>query len=736
MSNFVALAKIQYSVDGVITTIGVSTAPYFGSATGLLRETWYPILQPEIAFDVNAAFSFEGGRSSSNFGALTLYNGRDGVDDYLLDKFLTSQVRGLETEVRRGTTGQTWDEMEVWLVANNDIARWDGEELTIGLRSRNDGLSKPLANEVFASDTPNPRIVNQTVPLLLGDVFQLEPLIFDAFNQVWYTAKNISATRDVQEGGGSVTEWIPVQFGHQMTAGTVLPITVDAIGPAPSSATSINRVTWEFDAWTSGDPDGITIFETASEATISENVSGVQGDVVINQPAAGDTGFVAFTDPALFSPYGEATTNWTAASGEPEDAIVSDDANPALVETWSHEPIYVIGVDPAIPADSIVTGVELEVIAEGSNARFAQLSVVDANGYQISAFAGVTGSGDFLSRDIPSGKTTMTGGGVNFKTGTIEFNTTRVNAGIGVFISVAQQSPGTIATAKIHRVRIKLHYVSAVKTVKLESTTAVLTKDKRYRVRVTHETADIWARWGSVATSGDDITTPEDPFSAWFAEFLTSGLREFEFVADKSGFFAFEYYRSTAAGTATVNEITVNEITDGINTYAGLVPYMGTLVELADGAIDTTSINAHDTACGSPALGWFIGSNESMADMMDLFARDSLFGSWWDDYDGKIRSALLQIDLTGDPELSLESIEVDGVQRNPYIVPGTATVQDVRAESATERARAARNWRPLREGEVVEIGEGFSEQDRADAKEEYRVIRRANFTSLNPWPVS
>jgi hypothetical protein len=741
MRKLIVAAKIEYSQSGVITTLGVASGHYTADATGLFRRTWYPILDPSVSVEIGVSLPWESGGPTDTFGAVQLTNGADGLDDHLLDTLLTAQVSGLQTEIRRGYDDEAWDDLELVSITHNDRVAFDGESVTISQRSALDKTDLPIVQSVFDSDTPNPRIVNQAVPLLLGQCFQIEPKVWDAANGVWYVASNQSNISTIREGGARTDNFVKTDWGFQMLAGVNLQLTADAIGPEPTSASTTAVVDWDFDAWTSDDPDSIDVTEsTASpfDATISE-ASGDEADITVSATPTGDTGWLSLVDP--FEPiYGSLSGNgaWSSSgSGSAEDAVVSDDGTYATATVYGPTTLRVTGFDPAVPAGYAITGAEIELIADGTNVELMLLTVNQSTpGTRIASYIGVSGSG-ITASDITGTKTTHTGGGANFIGGGIgvreNTDAEDVNPGCHFTLQFKPATAGS-ATLNIYQVRIKLHYAPTIDIVRLFSPTTVLEPGERHTITIEATAADIYARWGGSDSSGGTLRDATDPFSTSLSQIDGAGRYQFEFVPDAGeNFFGIEFKRLNSAGTATIDRITVEKRSDGLNRYKSLVPYIAEQVGLETADIDQTVIDQHDTDTGSPEIGWYISGAESMSQVMDIFAR-SLSGVWWRDRDAKIRSALWALSDSATPDYTIESITVDGVQQPIQIVGNVDIVSDP-ARQATERAVGAKNWRPLRVNETAGITEEFTEQDRANVIEDYRVIRRANFDSLNPWPM-
>jgi len=644
MRQFVVAAKIQYSVDGVITTLGAASTAYFADASGLLNRTWYPILDSAVSVSVDVSLPWESGSPSQEIGDILLTNGGDGEFQHVLDLLIPAQLAGLVSEVRRGYTDQSWDELpDIIFKARNSGKRFDGEQLIIPQRPFLDKLEKPLATQVFDDDTPNPRIVNRTVPLQIGQAFQIEPLIWDAPNQVYYVASNVSNVSAVREGGARTDNFVETDFGFQLLAGSNLQITTDAIGPEPTAGVSQSAVVdWDFIAWTSDQPDGIDTTENPTEASISESAAGDEADIEVLATPTADTGWMSIQNPIepLFAgiPGNDA---WTANGGAAsvEAAVVTDDGSFAEATIFGVTPLRVGSYLPALPDGNEVTGVEIELIAEGTNIEIVLLTANQRDpGTRVAAFVDangeVSGSG-IAPNSITSTKQTLTGGGPNFVGGGIGVREVVTSDDVndpGMHFSLKVQ-PATAgsATVKIYQVRVKVHHRPSIDIVRLFSPASVLEPGERHTVTIESTAADIYARWGGSDASGGTLKDATDPFSTSLTRLEGAGRSSFEFVPDPGeAFFGIEFKRLNSAGTATINRIKVEKRADGLNRYKTLVPYMAGLVGLEASDIDQTMIDAHDAATGSPEMGWRIEANESMAEVLDLFAR-SLSGVWWPD---------------------------------------------------------------------------------------------------------
>jgi len=748
MRQFVVAARIQYSVDGVITTLGAASTAYFADASGLLNRTWYPILDSSVELSVDVSLPWETGSPSQEIGDILLTNGGDGEFQHVLDLLIPAQLAGLVSEVRRGYTDQSWDELpDVIFKARNASKRFDGESLIIPQRPFLEKLEKPLATQVFDETTPNPRIVNRTVPLQIGQAFQIEPLIWDAPNQVYYVASNVSNVSAVREGGARTDNFVETDFGFQLLSGSnPLQITADAIGPEPTAGVSQSAVVdWDFIAWTSDEPDGIDTTENPPEASITESAAGDEADIDVLATPTDDTGWMSIQNP-IEPVFSGLTRNdaWTASgAASVEAAVVTDDGSFAEATVFGPTTLRVGSYLPALPDGDEVTGVEIEIIAEGTNTEIMLLTANQRDpGTRVAAFVDANGevSGSGIGpASITGTKQTLTGGGQNFVGGGVGVREVVTSDDVndpGMHFSL-QVQPATAgsATVKIYQVRVKVHHRPSVDIVRLFSPASVLEPGERHTVTIESTAADIYARWGGSDASGGTLKDATDPFSTSLTRLEGAGRSSFEFVPDPGeAFFGIEFKRLNSAGTATINRIKVEKRADGLNRYKTLVPYMAGLVGLEASDIDQTMIDAHDAATGSPEMGWRIEANESMAEVLDLFAR-SLSGVWWPDRDGKLRSVLWTLDPNATADVTITNITVDGKPQRTRI-KGNITLESDPAPEATERAVGARNWRPLRISETAGITEEFSEQERANVIEDWRVRRRANFDNLNPWPVA
>lgn len=734
--------KLKFSVDGAISTLGLSSGPYFRSTAGLVRNTWFPVLDTAIPVDIDTTLPWEDGAPADSFGAIRAINGGDAIDPYILDQLLSAQVSGLEAETKRGYEDEDWENWEPYALTKSDRLSFDGEDLTITQRSALDALDQPLIQQVFDETTPNPRIVFRRVPLLMGPAFQIEGLIWDAPNQIHYIASNQSNVSAVREGGARTDNFGLLDFGVQMLQGSSpLQLTFDAIGPAPDTLSQSTVVDWAFDAWTGDNPDDIDVTEDPPEAEISQDGVNSLGDITVLATPTGDSGWVSLTDPfepvfgglegnGAWSPVGAATV---------EDAVIADDGSYAQATIYGETTLRVGGFDPAVPAGYVLTGVEIEIIAESDNdSRFTVVTVNQTNpGSRIASFIGVAGSG-ILEDDLNGGaKTTLTGGGTNFIGGGVgvkeEVTAEEVNS-VGLHFTIKVKPRSTASeTIKIYQVRTKVHYAPSIDIVRLFTPTGVLEPGERHTVTLDLAAADIYARWGSATASGGVLKDASDPFSTSLAKLENPGRYEFEFVPEKGeSFFGIEFKRLNTAGTAKVDRITVKKRAAGKNRLTALVPYAVGLVGLSDDDINSAQLTALGDATGNPEIGKYITSNESAAEVIDLFMR-SHSAIWWRGADAKIGCRLWKLDRDATPTARLEDIEVDGIRQSIRLIK-PVTIETDPAPRATEIAVGAKNERPLRVSETAGITEEFSEQQLANVIEEWRVRRRANFDSLDPWP--
>jgi len=755
MRQLVIAAKIQYSVEGVITTLGVSSVPYFADASGLLNRTWYPILDRSVRVSVDVSLPWGGGSPSQSIGDILLINGGDGEYQRVLDMLISAQLAGLVTEVRRGYTDQAWDDLpDIVFISRNDGRRFDGEQLVIPQRPLRD-LDQPINNEVFDEGTPNQRLVNQTVPNVLGEVFQIEPLIEDPPNQRYFSAGNLAATRQAQTGGNVTDNWAETDTGHQMTAGSNLVITAHIAGPQkPDAALSeVIGPDGGFPSFTNGVPDGWTTEENPPDSDISPNAT-AGADVVATTPVA-DASTDNVPTVASAPPPGAGSSLLGLLADDTVVPLSDIDQWPALIDADDGERIRwtlgganktgqrltLTGFGASI-AD-VPVGVEVKIRADHDGAG------IDFEEIRIQAPGGTLSENKAGDASLTTTKTQHVFGSSTDTWGLL-LGAETFGEGFGVRLNFRTAPTGAFPReAKVYEVIVTIHTGSGAQSVRLYK--SVLSSGGRYRITINHDNAgnEISARWFGVQSVGDPIPwvqtvaggvlsqdlsdSARDPFSTFWQRLSDQGTASHEFVAD-GPVFGLEFFKLPGqTGQQTILQVEVEELDVALNSYTDLVPYMADRIGLVD-AVDQASINAHDAAVGSPALGWYLNSNESMAEVMDLFAR-SLSGVWWNDRDGQIRSVLWTLDPDATPDVTISNITVDGKPQRIRI-DGNITLESDPAERATERAVGARNWRPLRVSETAGITEEFSEQERANVIEDWRVRRRANFDNLNPWPAA
>jgi len=752
MRQLVIAAKIQYSVEGVITTLGVSSVPYFADASGLLNRTWYPILDRSVRVSVDVSLPWGGGSPSQSIGDILLINGGDGEYQRVLDMLISAQLAGLVTEVRRGYTDQAWDDLpDIVFISRNDGRRFDGEQLVIPQRPLRD-LDQPINNEVFDEGTPNQRLVNQTVPNVLGEVFQIEPLIEDPPNQRYFSARNLAATRQVQTGGSVTDNWAETDTGHQMTAGVNLVITAHIAGPQkPDAALSeVIGPDGGFPLFTNGVPDGWTTEENPPDSDISPNAT-AGADVVATTPVA-DASTDNVPTVASAPPPGAGSSLLGLLADDTVVPLSDIDQWPALIDAddgervrWTlggasktGQRLTLTGFGASI-AD-VPVGVEVKIRADHDGAG------IDFEEVRIQAPGGTLSENKAGDASLTTTKTQHVFGSSTDTWGLL-LGAETFGEGFGVRLNFRTASSGSFPReAQVYEVIVTIHTGSGAQSVRLYK--SVLSSGGRYRITINHDNAgnEISARWFGVQSVGDPIPwvqtvaggvlsqdfpdSARDPFSTFWQRLSGQGTASHEFVAD-GPVFGLEFFKlPDQTGQQTILQVAVEELDVALNSYTDLVPYMADRIGL-EGAVDQASIDAHDAAVGSPALGWYLTSNESMAEVMDLFAR-SLSGVWWNDRDGKIRSALWTLDPDATADVTISNITVDGKPQRIRI-DGNITLESDPAPNATERAVGARNWRPLRVSETAGITEEFSEQERANVIEDWRVRRRANFDNLNPW---
>lgn len=115
-----------------------------------------------------------GGTSATSVGAMTL------VDvDGRLTEWLSLETRDSECVLRLTYKGQSYDDSTLIARCIVDEVRKTDSGLQITLRGRDSLLDKPLQSVVYDDTVPNDALEGTLLPVTLGYVKQLEPLLYD-----------------------------------------------------------------------------------------------------------------------------------------------------------------------------------------------------------------------------------------------------------------------------------------------------------------------------------------------------------------------------------------------------------------------------------------------------------------------------------------------------------------------------------------------------------------------------
>lgn len=711
MRQFVAVALIDFVEDGEVKRYGFSSTAYFLSTDGLEGGIWHTGLNPDIPLDIGISTEHDNSTPLQNFGAVRVADVGDADFPHIIDRFLSGDLSGQKAEVRRGYTDQTLSQMEIWYKSRSDKINYANRLLTITQRSRNDWLQATIADQVHA-DAPNKTLINRTVPVGIGEVFQSGGQVFDAPNLIYFLSRSMARLRGVSEGGAPTENFSELDWGAQLTSNPSRQPTFDFAGPVTANETETNVVNWTFDDWTADEPDGIDVYEIAGSADISENASGGAADITVTASTIGDSGWVNITEAqTLIVQQGGA--NWVANSGTVADAVASDDGNIATPELsfdgnfsdrirWST-------FDTTVPTDNIITGAEIELTHSGTDVEVFRLRALDSLGRIIADF-------DRGEISVPAVEAAETVGGTG-DLGNQPERFTGEDVANGSSVEIMMRAIGASPSYALDMIRLKLHYGETITTLRLYTPTEDLVPGQRVRIRVDFESADLDVRWSTVAASGDPITSLLDPFSPDGVKLEGTGRIWRWIRADEA------VWGMSFRGTGTVSLVKIDQIEDVTNRYSELVPWLVTEAGGNLEEVDLDSIDSHATAVGDPVLGWLFQADETMADALDLLTTDTLGGWWLPDRDGLLKVGLWE-PVTGTPDWTPETERIDA---------DNVSIKTYEASGRSRRAVGAKNWMPIEPANAAGITFEFSQSDRALISEQWRVIRRADPDNLNPW---
>jgi len=718
MRHFVIAAKLGFVENGVALQYGFSHAPYTLSTDGLEGGQWFQLLDPRIPRSVGLKTEHDKATPYARLGAISITDSaHDGVPS-IVARLIAARVEGAVAQVWRGWSDQTLDAFETWFISRTGSVSSRGRRFTAEQLPNFPWLKKRIAGSVHA-DAPNKNLINRTVPVGVGEVFQDAGQIWDAVNLITYLSQSLHVVRGAADGGAPVADFVALDWGAQLMQPPYLQPTFDHGGPAADTETQTEVVRWDFDSWTGGLPNGIDVVEIAGVAEISEAAGGGAAQIDVTPNTLGDTGWVGLSGGSS-RVVQQGGADWTDASGSLEGDVETADANFATVSLDDgdfSDRVRFSGFDvSAVPEDHFISGAEIELEHSGTDVQVWRLRVLDSIGRLIADF-------DRSAITVPGSNGIETIGGTG-DLGTQLEARTGADVSAGGHVEVMARGNGASPSYSLGRIRVKLHYGDAVNTLRLYTPADVMTPGQRQRIRIDYEDfADPGLiQLGTVAGSGDPITELLDPFADSAIRIQGSG-RVFRWLrADEA------VWAMACKGSGKISLVTVDEIEDVKNRYGELLPW---LTELTAGAaaaaqLDSTTLSAHATAIGDPVMGWKYAGGETLEDFYNLFTTDSGSGFWLPHADGNIYFGLWA-PPSGTPDFTPEPEDMDA-ERVEY--------RSYEASFRTLRAVGARNWTPIPAGSAAGITFQFSATDRAALSEDYRVIRRADPDSLNPWPVS
>jgi hypothetical protein len=718
----ILVAKIRYSDGQSVRTIGVTDAPYFGDATGLDGGCWWPLLDPESdqGWGESARHPWQGQSDPFQMGDLTLINTGRHFDDWT-----RHTIAGLVTELQRGPASAVWnDEPDrfdtfhpgklepVWR-AQGRTRRFEGRErLILSFESLLAPLAGALNTQVFDENTPNQTLINRPTQLVLGQCYQLRPFLLDGQIYLYHVGDNITPVPSVQEGGNpDLPIFEPTPTGFQLFAKPTMTVTCDASGPPLPESVAGDALDgighFEFD---SGNLVGWDVIDDPPWSQISETAGGLLR-VESTARLEGDTGWLAGSE-AYASQKLDGTT-WSTVGGTLAEVVEADDGSYA--ELTADDNIYhfiaVSGVTFGLTEDVVPVGLEIRGVAEANN-------TANIVGFWLKYPDGTVREFPFSST-LWNGKETFTAGHSTwlpwgFKKEMLEDPETD-------FRIIVRRTSGPIIQFRIHELNIKCHFGPAVDRLRLITTDSLLTPGTRYELRVQHEgdssdMVDMF--WGGIENNADPLAERDDPFARTAATLEADGSLTASFVAAGPRF-AMEFDRGQDGnGEQTIRSVELIDRNLAQEKYRQLVPYIVDLAGLdPDLHVSQDMIEAHDLATGSMSLGWLVKGSETADDVLALLA-GSLGGMLWHDRGGRVKSMLLQPPQDDDDALVI----------GPERIDGDIEIWDDTPEGVTDRATAARNWQPIPEDRAAGT---LSEQEKANAAADFRVVRRAKFPELD-----
>lgn len=776
MSDTIITAAVgQYSDGETVRSIGISTRRFHDAAlSGVLEYgTFLPVLSGDgLRWAEEIRFQPQGGTTSLQVSDLDIINTEGTFDDWA-----SYTVAGLTWTVKRGRPDQAWADWETIFVAvGTGAPEFTGREtMTIRLRDPFAAFSLPVSTTVFDTDVPNERYANRLVPVVYGDVTQVDaPLIDPSFFR-HYAAGNLAVTRRVTEGGRPTENWFEVDNGFQITqsqAGDTLPIRCDIAGPPVPAAELVDVLsdygdlgTW---AGSPAEPAGFVVYDDPADSSFTEDATNGGGLIATTLVAGTDSDALTASTVAIgnanayqnntgYNTSGTPSTNvadWPAYLNANDAAYVGLEMLGQFIITSR---LDLTNFGGAVASTKTITGIEVDVRAQSGGSGAASVEFFDV---RLLFPNGSVGTNKAASTAITGTKTVYTFGASD-DLWSATLTPDLVNAeGFGVRLAFRCDNGTVPVEAQVYEVVMTVHHNDGSKTVRVYADTATdstleLETNGRYRVRIVYDDLaaspedTVSARWAAVDAIGDAIprltrvpgstgvlTGSEnysDPSVITSGVLEGSGTLEGEFIAD-GPVFGIEFFpQAGQTGDQRIVRIELEQISIAVNTFKDLIRK---LAEEAgydpDTQVDNDALDAIETATGTPRLGWYVRNQSTRDQLAALFAH-SCASTVWGGIDGEIKAAMFCLPGANEWD-STNFLSVDGVARN---MGDSVSVAD-EASDLRDRVHAAQNVDPLRDNETAGITETWPETERQKVLADWRITERADFAIIeagNVWPI-
>jgi len=689
----VTLVKLRFAFRLRRETLGLSSAPYFGDASGLWQRTWYPILDDDIAVTIRTSTEHDSDSSTDTFGSIRAINGGDADFPHVLEILRQSQVRGQEVEVRRGFVGQSWDEMEIWMATQSDQLTSEDQIFEITQRSRWKVLDRAVNDKSFTSTPDNPSLTGKVVPNILGFVHQIGPLELVPNRLIYFLADNAQTGEGmvVRQGGVELVRDDPAagiegQFIGQGKLVTLLrnpslPLTFDLAGQTTPTTTIVEGET-PF-PMTSGDgvnPDGFTMFSGGANVTFAGSQMTISASVGIGGSEVNLT-FGAPT-PLTGATW---TINGQNASSEINDGTGTDFTSASL--SWSSP-------SATFPAEGNwrLKSVDFDFAAADLSLENIWIDSGLVNFDVITTIPGDQSLGP-VTRTASSSATAA------------DFSTL---SNVEIFAQVSAPINGTLSTVEYGPISATFEQVSDQIATMYSS--AILEPAQAHTIRLFIESMASGSIYlGSSPSIGGPVTrhTQVNRSGVQGSTVVPTGEHlVLEFVPVRNG----AQLKLDQIGISTTQTITGQLpliVAWMIERIAELRP---TDTQFERRNIAFESLNSLNQKTANPLHGWYVTGGETVREMLDLFIMDSASGIWTRDHDGVLRFGLWRWQPPSDPT----AIDT-GIVSTRF---GT-----YEAKRVTSRTVGGKNWVPLQRDQMAGITTTFEQRERSLIMEEFRWWR-------------